>query len=59
MKVLVIGGSGFLGYHLVDSLISSGYNVRVLDCIESAAFINGPQVQSFKKNLEKYLETNL
>ena len=27
----------------------------VLDCIGSTKFINGPEVQTFKKNLEKYL----
>lgn len=29
MRVLVIGGNGFVGSHVVDALISSGHNVRV------------------------------
>jgi len=31
MKILVTGGSGFIGSHIVDKLISSGYKVRILD----------------------------
>jgi len=35
MKVLVIGGNGFIGTHLVDRLIELKYDVRVLDrCAE-------------------------
>ena len=30
-RVLVIGGCGFIGSHIVDSLLSAGHRVRVLD----------------------------
>lgn len=31
MKVLVLGGNGFIGSHLVDELVASGHSVRVFD----------------------------
>ena len=31
MKVLVIGGSGFIGSHIVDNLLMRGHSVRVFD----------------------------
>ena len=39
-KVLVTGGAGFLGSHLCDSLILSGYNVTALDNLSTGNLDN-------------------
>jgi UDP-glucose 4-epimerase len=39
MNILVTGGAGFIGSHLVDQLIALGNKVKVLDNISSGKIL--------------------
>ena len=39
-KILVTGGAGFIGSHLVDALINDGYEVKVLDNLSTGKASN-------------------
>lgn len=42
MKVLVTGGAGFIGSHIVDALLAAGHSAAVLDNLSSGARENLP-----------------
>lgn len=42
MKILVTGGAGFIGSHVVDALLDAGHTVHVLDDLSSGRVENVP-----------------
>lgn len=68
MKVLVTGGSGFIGSHTVDALLTRDHRVRIMDSLEPPVHLKGrpdyvPQKAEFirgdvrvKTNWEKALK---
>ena len=48
MKIVVTGGAGFIGSHLVDRLVGEGYRVRVVDNLSSGRV----------ENLRRHIDSN-
>src|SRR5689334_23139540 len=40
-RVLITGGAGFIGSHVTDLMLTSGYSVRILDMLTSQVHGNG------------------
>jgi nucleoside-diphosphate-sugar epimerase len=54
MKILVTGGAGRLGYHVIDKLLEKGHHVRAFDLPE----VNWSHLQDFEVEVQKGDITN-
>ena len=57
-KILIVGGKGFIGSHLVDKLIELGYIDRKKYIHRGISVLDNENVREFKSS-KLYLEFNL
>jgi dTDP-L-rhamnose 4-epimerase len=55
-RILITGGAGFIGSHLANELILSGYSVRVLDALSNQVHGEDPYSSELFRNLNPKID---
>ena len=53
-RVVVVGGAGFVGAHLVDALVSRGYQVRIVDNLDPQVHPSG-RIPSYLNSAAEFI----
>ncbi|MBI5216301.1 MAG: NAD-dependent epimerase/dehydratase family protein [Ignavibacteriae bacterium] len=55
MNILVTGGAGFIGSHIVDAYIEAGHNVTILDNLSTGRMVNlNSKAQFFQMDIREF-----
>lgn len=58
-NILVTGGAGYIGSHTCVELLSSGYDVIVIDNLSNSKAASLERVQKLKNNSLKFIHADL
>jgi dTDP-L-rhamnose 4-epimerase len=58
-NILVTGGAGFIGSHLVDELVTLGHNVTIYDCLVPENFGDAQSPPIYMSNKARFIRANI
>lgn len=62
MRIVVTGGAGFIGFHLIEKLINKGFEIVVVDNLITGSlenikqYIDSKKIQFLEQDVQKFIE---